>query len=110
MYVQNFENFFKWRKNKPTVQHNKEWTQSSNFKYKEGDYILLDSKILEKIHFKSDGLGKIDEILPNAYLPYLILFDNDIKLWMVENNIVRLLTTEEIELYESKLEATKYNL
>lgn len=79
--------------------------------YKIGDYILLDNIKLEEEGYKCDGLGKIIKIFSRQLLyPYLVLFDNNDQLYLEEDKIVRLLTTEEIELYESKLEAIKYNL
>lgn len=80
--------------------------------YKVGDYVLLDVKKLEDEDFykTNHGLVKIDRYVKNLSIPYLVMFPEDFKLYVEPDKILRLLTPEEIEKYNSINASKNYNL
>lgn len=77
---------------------------------KVGKYFLV-SIDTEQIHKVKSKLMKILNYNVWKY-DFLILGDDDdfYRLTLSENNIIRELTPEEIDEFESKIEANKYNL
>lgn len=82
---------------------------------KVGKYFLVSTirptAIMEQIHKVKSKLMKILNYNVWKY-DFLILGDDDdfYRLTLSENNIIRELTPEEIDEFESKIEANKYNL
>ena len=80
--------------------------------YKVGDYVLLDVKKLENEDFykTNHGLVKIIRFFSYLSIPYLVMFPEDFELYVEADKILRLLTPEEIEKYNSIMTAKNYNL
>ena len=106
-------------------------------KYKVDDYVLLDLEAMkreseerrkemelrgafdwndtdedEDTEFYKDDYkyGKIYMVIDRDYNPYRVRFYDGVIYDVTEDNIIRLLNDDEIEEYESKKEALKYNL
>ena len=96
--------------------------------YKNGDYVLIDLKKLgyrEKAEFEADNLFMYDEKSYNypkemkfaqIYIAnirkdeYRVKFYNDVVFDLYENEIIRLLKPEEIDEFEARKNALKYNI
>jgi len=98
-----------------TYEENKKYP-----KYNVGDYVLLSIKKIDKNNIKygnddpisipDDSLAQIVGIDFNVDYPYTSKFYNNREFDLKPNEIIRLLTPEEIEEFEMKKEANKYNL
>jgi|LFRM01.1.fsa_nt_gb hypothetical protein len=75
--------------------------------YRIGEYIKVTNKYF--IDKSLNYFAKIIEI-DNSELPYLVIFSNNMNMWIDEDTIIRNLTLEEIEQYELELTSKKYNL
>ena len=75
--------------------------------YNVEDYILI-----RIFNYKNDEIikGKILKITPAAHFPYKVKFDDNTIDTIYKDNIIRHLTSDEIDEYEARIQAKKYNL
>ena len=103
------------------MKYIKTYEENKKFpKYNIGNYVLLSIKKINKnniqygnndpISIPDDSLAQIIGININDDYPYTSKFYNDREFDLKPNEIIRLLIPEEIEEFEMKKAANKYNL
>jgi len=93
-------------------------SENSVLKYKEGDYVLINIKLIQMSNsyldnnkiVQDDMAQIIDTSKKMLSYPYKIIFYNNNTEQVAESEIIRLLTIEEIEVFKAKKESTKYNI
>ena len=76
------------------------------FKYGNDDYIIYNDKIL-----KLKSTTTIEKkLMDKPYVQYIGIDSEDNKFLLGKNDIIRFATPEEIEQYNTEVEAKKYNL
>lgn len=87
--------------------------ESQSYTYRLGDYVAIDLRYL-KLQGEGENFGKIIEIDDHVFegtpVPYLVLFNSGFDGWASESMIERRLDEHEIEEFELKFNANKYNI
>jgi len=83
------------------------------FKIEVGQYILVNEYLpMTPVEYKKhpDKKGKIVSIKYDVTFPYRVLYDDNTINSIQFDKIIRYLTDEEIDEYESKINANKFNI